>query len=93
MTIGCRCATINPDLSCRVGFCGIAREKTAFYMKGVVRIYTLYKTVGNGQPEIVGYYDNCFEGVAAVEEDMAKNDDVDVGYNLMPDKEEHNGST
>lgn len=62
-------------------------------MKGVVEIYTLYKTVGGGKPEIVGYYDNCMEGVAAVEEDMAKNDEVDVGYNLKPDKEEHNGST
>lgn len=50
-------------------------------------MYTLYKTIGTGAPQIIGFYDDPGEGVAAMEEDRAKNDEVDVGYCLKSDKE------
>lgn len=52
-------------------------------------MYTLYKTIGTGAPQIIGYYDDPGAGAAAMEEDRAKNDEVDVGYYLKSDKEEN----
>ena len=37
---------------------------------------------------MVGFFDDWPEGVAAMEEDLTKHDDVGVGYNLMSDKKE-----
>lgn len=54
----------------------------------MITTYTLYKTVGNSVPEVVGFFDDWPEGVAAMEEDRAKNDDVNVGYDLKSDKKE-----
>lgn len=56
-------------------------------------MYTLYKTVGTEAPQIIGYYDSWAEGVNAVEEDRAKNDEVNVGYDLKSDKKESNHDT
>lgn len=54
----------------------------------MITTYTLYRTVGNGAPKVVGFYDDWPEGVAAMEEDMTKHDDVGVGYSLTSDKKE-----
>lgn len=51
-------------------------------------MYTLYKTIGTGAPQIIGYYDDPGAGAAAMEEDRAKFDDVDIGYYLKSDKED-----
>lgn len=48
-------------------------------------MYTLYKTVRDGAPEVIGYYDDAMEGCAAIEEDSSKSDEVDVKYELRQD--------
>lgn len=37
---------------------------------------------------MVGFFDDWPEAVAAMEEDRAKNDDVNVGYSMTSDKKE-----
>lgn len=51
-------------------------------------MYTLWKTVGTEPPQIIGLYDSWKEGVVAMEDDRAKNDEVNVGYDLKSDKKE-----
>lgn len=66
---------------------GDPAPKPYFIKQGGDKTYTLWKTVGNSAPEVVGYFDGWTEGVAAVDDDMAKNDEIDVKYHLKSDEE------